>query len=110
MWLNDIWQKIKDFWLGTSEAKAPPLPAAVKKKFTVRSGMENRRTRKRFNINGERSVQTPTVQRKGRITITTEGRPRRCPQCGSKTTIIKAQSGNATWECSEAKEGCGMKW
>lgn len=109
MWLYDLWQKFKEFCFG-SNTKAPSLPLAGKKKFAVRARIENQRTEKRFEIKRERRVQTPTVQRRGRITITSQSRPRRCPRCGSRDTIIKAQGGNANWECSEAKVGCGLKW
>ena len=110
MWLSDIWQKFRDFFLGEKETKAPSSSVTVKKKFTVRNRIENRRSGKRFEINRERQVQTPTVQKRGRIAITGESRPQRCPQCGSKNTIIKVQTGNTTWECSENKVGCGHKW
>jgi hypothetical protein len=110
MWLYDIWQKFKEFFLGTSKTAATQVSVAGKKKFTVRSRNENRRTGKRFEIKRERRVQTPPIQRKGKITITSQSRPRRCPRCGSKDTIIKAQGGNVKWECSETKTGCGLKW
>ena len=103
MWLDDIWNWLKQLFSGTESKAGTPLPPAGKKKFDIRQTQ----SQKKFNIETEQRI---PIKRKGKLNIVNKGRPRSCPRCLSNKTIIKARDSGFNWECSREKGGCTYTW